>query len=262
MSERDRKTGSRRKKKKYRLNLKKFFRSLTVLILIIVCINLLIKATVGKEDNGEGEGIFSQIDSYISENVGGFINGNKDQWNLILVNAENPLPEGFQCETADIRDSKEVDSRIADKLNKMLSDGEAEGLEFVVCSAYRTVEYQQHLFDTQVAAYQEQGATYEDAYSRTATEIAKAGCSEHNTGLAVDIVAKSYQILDEQQAETLEMQWLMENCEKYGFILRYPKDKQDITKIIYEPWHFRYVGEKAAKEIKEKGICLEEYLEQ
>ncbi len=86
------------------------------------------------------------------------------------------------------------------------------------------------------------------------------GYSEHATGLSLDITSEDYQNLDEKQADTAESKWLAENCYKYGFILRYPPEKADITGIIYEPWHYRYVGKEAAKEIKEKGITLEEYL--
>ena len=98
--------------------------------------------------------------------------------------------------------------------------------------------------------------------SQTKKSVAVPGTSEHATGLALDITSESNQTLDETQAQTQEQQWLMKNCQNYGFILRYPKDKTDITQYIYEPWHYRYVGEEAAKAIMEKGITLEEYLAQ
>ena len=91
--------------------------------------------------------------------------------------------------------------------------------------------------------------------------VAVPGTSEHQTGLALDIISSSYQVLDRDQENTAEQRWLMENSYKYGFILRYPSDKSEITGINYEPWHYRYVGKEAAKEIYEKGLCLEEYLE-
>ena len=92
--------------------------------------------------------------------------------------------------------------------------------------------------------------------------VAKPGTSEHQTGLALDIVAAGYQILDEEQEDTAEQKWLMENSWKYGFILRYPSEKSDITGIGYEPWHYRYVGKAAAADIYRTGVCLEEYLSQ
>jgi len=100
----------------------------------------------------------------------------------------------------------------------------------------------------------------EDAYNLTKREIAIPGTSEHSTGLAVDIVVLSHQTLDEDFEKTEGFKWLSENAQKYGFILRYPKNKEEITGIKYEPWHYRYVGEENAKKINEQGICLEEYL--
>ena len=106
------------------------------------------------------------------------------------------------------------------------------------------------------------GILFIDSYDETKKSVAVPGTSEHATGLALDITSESNQTLDETQAQTQEQQWLMKNCQNYGFILRYPKDKTDITQYIYEPWHYRYVGEEAAKAIMKKGITLEEYLAQ
>lgn len=101
----------------------------------------------------------------------------------------------------------------------------------------------------------------EDAKLEAGKIVAVPGTSEHQLGLAVDIVDKYNQVLDENQENTAVQKWLMENCWKYGFILRYPNDKSSITGIMYEPWHYRYVGDAAAKEIYQQGICLEEYLD-
>ena len=108
---------------------------------------------------------------------------------------------------------------------------------------------------------QEKGISYEKAYEEAGNTVAYPGTSEHQLGLAVDIVAKDYQQLDDKQANTEEAKWLKEHCAEYGFILRYPLDKTEETGIIFEPWHYRYVGKEAAKEIMEQGICLEKYLE-
>ena len=105
------------------------------------------------------------------------------------------------------------------------------------------------------------GLSYDEAYAAAATVVAIPGTSEHNLGLAVDICALDYQILDDAQADTPEQQWLMEHCWEYGFILRYPAEKQDITGIIYEPWHYRYVGRDHAQAIRQSGQCLEEFLQ-
>lgn len=106
------------------------------------------------------------------------------------------------------------------------------------------------------------GIRLEDAKAKAGRQVAVPGTSEHQLGLAVDIVDVSYQLLDTNQENTDVQKWLLENSWRYGFILRYPTDKTDITGIVYEPWHYRYVGKEYAKEIHEKGVCLEQYLEQ
>ncbi len=184
-------------------------------------------------------------------------------WRLQLVNEENPLPEGFSVETCPISQSGQAfDKRAAQNLERMLADGKKQGMSFVVCSSYRSIDKQKTLFKNQVQKQKRKGLSEEEAYKEAKTVVALPGTSEHNYGLAADIVAKSYQMLDDKQAQTKEAKWLKENCAKYGFILRYPLDKKDKTGIIFEPWHYRYVGEDAAKEIMRRGICLEEYLEE
>lgn len=196
----------------------------------------------------------------VTEDTTEFID--KEDWKLILVNNENPLPEGFSIETTALKNGKEVDSRMYPYLNQMLTDANSQGINIFVCSAYRTYEYQKGLFDRQQKIYMDSGMSEEDAYNLTKREIAIPGTSEHSSGLAVDIVAVEYQMLDEGFAKTDAFKWLSENAEKYGFILRYPEDKEPITGIKYESWHYRYVGEENAKKINELGVCLEEYLMQ
>lgn len=187
----------------------------------------------------------------------------EEAWKLTLVNKWNPMEDGYKPAVAEIENNYYFDARAVGYLQEMLADGRREGLDFWVCSAYRTIEKQTELFEDKVRRVTaETGLTGEAAREKAGTEVAFPGTSEHNLGLAVDIVARDYQILDEKQARTEEARWLKENCWKYGFILRYPTDKTEETGIIFEPWHYRYVGEKAAKEIMEQGICLEEYLEQ
>lgn len=186
----------------------------------------------------------------------------EEAWKLTLVNKWNPMEDGYKPAVAEIENNYYFDARAVGYLQEMLADGRREGLDFWVCSAYRTIEKQTELFEDKVRRVTaETGLTGEAAREKAGTEVAFPGTSEHNLGLAVDIVARDYQILDEKQARTEEAKWLKENCWKYGFILRYPTDKTEETGIIFEPWHYRYVGEKAAKEIMEQGICLEEYLD-
>jgi D-alanyl-D-alanine carboxypeptidase len=183
-------------------------------------------------------------------------------WQLILANPWNTLPENFTVETKSFSNGHSVDKRIFDDLEMMLDDARKEGLSPIICSSYRSLEKQKTLFENKIGKYLSNGLSNQEATVEAAKWIAVPGTSEHQTGLAVDIVAKSYQMLDKEQENTPEQKWLMENSYKYGFILRYPENKSDITGISYEPWHYRYVGKEAAKEIYENGICLEEYLEQ
>ena len=106
------------------------------------------------------------------------------------------------------------------------------------------------------------GCGQEEAEANAATAVAIPGTSEHELGLAADIYSSENMDLDESQVNTFTQQWLMENSWRYGFVLRYPQDKSDITGIIFEPWHYRYVGKKHAKKIFDAGICLEEYLDE
>lgn len=181
------------------------------------------------------------------------------KWNLLLVNPWNPIPDGFSVELENL-DNGSVDKRCYPQLQQMMDDCRAEGLSPYICSSYRTQELQQELLDNQISAFRNQGYDEDEAYRLAAREVAVPGTSEHQLGLAVDIIDASNWNLDESQEHTPAQQWLMANSWRYGFILRYPNDKSDITGIIYEPWHYRYVGYDVAKEIHERGICLEEYL--
>lgn len=181
-------------------------------------------------------------------------------WKLTLVNATHPMEEGYRPRVSEIENNYYFDSRAVGELQQMLADGRKQGLDFWICSAYRTMEKQTDLYNDKVSRLQAEGLSYEEAYRQAGTVVAYPGTSEHNLGLAADIVAKDYQLLDDKQAETPEAVWLKENCWRYGFILRYPTDKTGETGIIFEPWHYRYVGKEAAREIMEQGICLEEYL--
>lgn len=185
----------------------------------------------------------------------------KTQWNLILVNKWNPVPEDYAVKLTKLKNGLSVDERCYPDLQKMLDDCRADGLDPVICSAYRTQEKQESLFERQIGKWKDKGYSDQEAYIKAGELVAVPGTSEHQLGLAVDIVDKDYQMLDEEQEHTEVQQWLMRNSWKYGFILRYPTDKRDITGITYEPWHYRYVGVDNAKAVYESGLCLEEFLE-
>lgn len=181
-------------------------------------------------------------------------------WYLMLVNQSHPMEDGYVPELANIDDSHQVDARVLEPLQNMLKAASDEGYSLYVCSAYRSVDRQKELFNESMIDYVNQGMTYYEAAIETAKSIAWPGESEHATGLAMDIVSSDYAGLDEKQGETDDQKWLMEHCYEYGFILRYPKDKSEDTGIIYEPWHYRYVGVETALAIRDQGVTLEEYL--
>ncbi len=182
-------------------------------------------------------------------------------WNLLLVNGDNALPEDFAVLLGELEGEHTLDERICGQAEKMLSDMRSEGLKPMICSSYRTEEKQQTLYRNKVSQYLKKGHSQEEAEAQAKMWVAAPGTSEHQTGLAADIIDVSYPYLNEKQEKTAVQKWLMANSWEYGFILRYPKDKTEITGIGYEPWHYRYVGLDAAKEIFDQGICLEEYLE-
>ncbi|MDE6456739.1 MAG: M15 family metallopeptidase [Dysosmobacter sp.] len=185
----------------------------------------------------------------------------QEAWNLILVNGDHPLPENFQVpEFTQLVNGHSIDKRAYPSLQRMMDDCRAAGLEPTICSSYRSREKQEELFERKVQSCLPQAGSRAEAEERAAEWVARPGTSEHQAGLAVDIVDKSYQLLDEGQEKTAVQRWLMEHCAEYGFILRYPTEKSALTGVGYEPWHYRYVGEEAAGEIMRRGICLEEYL--
>ena len=186
----------------------------------------------------------------------------KEEYYLLLANAENPLPQDWSIQTEEVQNGYEMDKRAAPAMREMIQAAKEDGVELMLCSAYRSVEKQQQLFDRSQQAYMAQGMSEEEAYAKTATETAIPGTSEHQTGLAADIVTPTYQMLDAGFADTPAGQWLSEHAAEYGFVLRYPQDKQEVTGIIYESWHYRFVGKTHAKLMKESGLCLEEYLQQ
>ena len=188
-----------------------------------------------------------------------FLRRNKEVL-LMLVNPWNMLPEDYEPHLTDIGDGMFFDERAAGPLAHMLADAKKEGIIAVPISGYRTREYQQGLFDDKVLRVRANGFSEEDAPEEAAKEVAVPGTSEHQLGLAMDILDVNNPNLDWTQEWAPAQRWLMEHCSEYGFILRFPNGTEEQTGIIYEPWHYRYVGLSAAKEITKTGVTLEEYL--
>lgn len=180
---------------------------------------------------------------------------------VMLVNYKNPVPEGYAPDLVSVSEQDRMEASCADALLQMLEDCRAAGFDPIIVSAYRTQDEQVYLFDRKVDTLMEdEKMTREEAEEEAAKHVAIPGTSEHQLGLAVDLIDSNYPYLDDGQANTPTQRWLMAHCHEYGFILRYPTGTTDITGIIFEPWHYRYVGMDIAREITERGITLEEYL--
>lgn len=178
-----------------------------------------------------------------------------EQWYLTLVNKWNPIDKNRSIETVEMDGGERVDKRIYEPLREMFADMEADGVYPIIASGYRSVEEQETIYNNKIAEYEAEGMSYESAKQETELWVAVPGTSEHQLGLAVDINADGvYSAGYEVYA------WLEENAHNYGFIYRYPPDKTEITGVENEPWHYRYVGVEAAKEIHQNGVCLEEYV--
>lgn len=182
---------------------------------------------------------------------------------LVLVNKEHPLADSYHTNLHLLKNGQYVSEDMYEDLKDMLFTGEEEnpGISFLVASGYRTSTKQQQLLEEEIEKNKNAGMNEQEAYEDALESVAPAGYSEHETGLCVDIVAESNQRMDESQQYTKENEWLVAHCAEYGFILRYPAGKEAVTGFMFESWHFRYVGKEAAKEITQKGITLEEYVE-
>lgn len=156
------------------------------------------------------------------------------------------------------------DSRITGKIRELIAAAKEDGVNLAIISGYRTMDRSRMLYANKVAEYRAMGYDEAAAKVEAARWVAPPGTSEHHSGLAMDIVSADYYTKYSDLVEAFENDpeavWLKENCARFGFILRFPKDKTGITGINFEPWHFRYVGEEHAKAIMEQGLCLEEYL--
>ena len=186
---------------------------------------------------------------------------------IILVNPWNPVPEDYvldlvKLSSAYATDGNKIQTEMESALKQMMNDCNSACPAVCVVSGYRSIEAQTRNFNNRVQSFIDQGYTKEQAYQKTAERIAVPGTSEHHLGLAVDIIDTREWSLEQSQENLPAQQWLMKNCWKYGFILRYPAAKIGVTVIIYEPWHYRYVGKEVAQEIHDLGdITLEEYIQ-
>ncbi len=173
-------------------------------------------------------------------------------WEYILANPTHEIGS-YTPELTELEGGQYFDSRAVDALKEFIAAGRAAGYSVVVNSSYRDYNTQKYLYERKVAQYGGDRAV-------AATIVAPPGTSEHQTGLCADIADQFYSTKDRSLENTALFKWMKEHCAEYGFILRYPDGKQDVTGIMYEPWHFRYVGKEAAPFIMENDLTLEEFL--
>ena len=168
---------------------------------------------------------------------------------VVLVNPWNMMPEDYQWTPVDV-EGYEFDVSGAEALKRMLADCRAAGYGCTINNTYRSLELQRYMWDVRIEQRMAEGMTYDEAIAFIGQSLAKVGASEHHLGLAVDLDGSS----------AMEA-WMDEHCWDYGFIVRYPEGTTELTGIIYEPWHFRYVGTELALELKELGLCMEAYMD-
>ena len=187
-------------------------------------------------------------------------------WNLVLVNRENQLAEEIVMELYLTESGYQIDSRIQEPYLQLMEAGKAAGMDFTMVSGYRSIEQQQTNYDVNYQNYLASGLSEEEARTKTEEYIALPNASEHITGLAVDITSTALANQEGNSGLFPDLEnypeglWLKENAPKFGFVLRYPKEKEAITGINFEPWHFRYVGIENAMYMTEKNLTLEEYI--
>ena len=183
--------------------------------------------------------------------------------NLLLVNAENPLPEDYDY-TGNLTEInqkyingslRQIDKNVYPYMQAMIEAAWADGVKLYVWSPYRSYDTQNMLFQKQVQRCINNGTPQSEAEAEAATVVARPGTSEHHTGLAAD-----FNMASDDFENTAMYEWMQKHAAEYGFLMRYPADKTDITGVIYESWHYRFVGINAAKEMNSLGMCLEEYV--
>jgi D-alanyl-D-alanine carboxypeptidase len=181
----------------------------------------------------------------------------KTDWKIYLANKDNEIEKDYEIELADINSNYQFDKRAIDELQTMVKDMKKDGVSNVwIQSAYRSYETQEKLYKNKVTYYENLGYSSEEAEDKAQKIVSKPNHSDHNLGLAVDFNFVNYDFI-----YTRAFTWLTENAEDYGFVLRFPEEKEYITGVIHEPWHWRYVGQEHAKRMNKLNLCLEEYVE-
>lgn len=184
---------------------------------------------------------------------------NLEDWNLILVNKDNPLEADIECKLRNYN-GFDVDDRIYEELDAMFKAAKEDGINLLMASGYRNFNTQTYLYEKKISYFKRLGYSQAEATEIASMKVTPPLTSEHETGLAVDIVSYNHNCTDSDFGNCDAGIWLKEHSFEYGFILRYPEGKEDITKIQYEPWHFRYVGKEAAEFIYINDLTFEEFV--
>ena len=184
---------------------------------------------------------------------------------MVLVNHTSKMPDDYTFDTKECGSATAVNKTLqtvaCDAFLEMQKAAAADGVTVWMQSGYRSVKYQTSLYERKTKYYLDKGYDNAAAKEKAAAVVNPPGYSEHNCGLAADLNSPEHTGLDEGFEKTAAFRWLCEHAGDYGFILRYPKDAEDKTEIIYEPWHWRYVGVENAAKINASGLCFEEYIE-
>ena len=197
---------------------------------------------------------------FVGTRLKGWQEQRQESRTVVLVNPWNYLDDtGYRPRLTSVGEGMKLDRSCASKLKSMLADCAAAGYDPLLLSAYRSREEQEQLFAQRVQQLIDSGMEEDQAEQLAAETVARPGTSEHELGLAVDIVDRENPVTNDSQADTGTQQWLRENAWRYGFILRYPENASEITGAPYEPWHYRYVGQATAWQLYSLGITLEEY---
>ena len=222
------------------------------------------------EDEDENEDGDAQVGRRMSVEIvpeilaGGIVTqllaSDAEHWYLKLVNQEHSMDEDFEPILEELIPGHFLDYRVVPYALEMLESASNAGVDLIIVSSFRSYGDQIALFNAEMNRWAANGYGPYRAFMGTRTRVAFPGQSEHALGLALDIVSGNNHALDDSQSLTPENQWLRENSWRYGFVQRYLEDKIHITGIIYEPWHFRFVGQEAARRMWEEGLVLEEYL--
>lgn len=220
-----------------------------IIAIILLCVNIF-RGTLGSDKKEISNNLDSLFGETKSENT-------SENWTLTLVNKWNTLPSDYNFELTELSNGEKIDSRVYPYLQKMFDAARADGVSPLVNSGYRHESLQRSLLNQKINDYKSSGFSEEEAKELALGWVAEPGTSEHELGLAIDI---DYD-WDSNPTSADLYSWLENNAHNYGFIMRYPENKVEITGVNYEPWHYRYVGEEIAKEIVRSGLCLEEYID-